>query len=190
VTAAVGRFVGVATQSDDITCLALRYNGASMARRPAAHDHENVPSADRTRAPEHSTHRLRVTLGNRLDEIQRPAASLEGFGKTNGLSAKLIFDLNLSFDELLTNIISYGYDDNAAHEIEVSVTLANDLLTATLEDEARPFNPLTAPKPDLAAPLESRPLGGLGIHIVKTLMDDVVHERRNGRNRLVMKKAV
>ena len=129
-------------------------------------------------------------LENRPDEIGRLASLLEGFGEANGLSPKLIFDLSLSFDELLTNIISYGYDDDAAHEIAVSVTLADDLLTATLEDEAKPFDPLTASQPDLGAPLERRPVGGLGIHIVKTLMDDVAYERRDGRNRLVMRKAV
>ena len=188
VTAAVGRFVGAATHSDDLTCLALRYGGAGMAPPTAAH--ADASAASPTPTTGHADRRLSVTLRSRPDEIRRLAALLEGFGEANGLSPKLIFNLNLSFDELLTNIISYGYDDDAAHEIEVSVTLTDELLTATLEEAARPFDPLTAPKPDLDAALERRPVGGLGIHLVKTLMDDVAYERRHGRNRLVMRKAI
>ena len=187
VTAALGSFAGDATPADDVTCLALRYGGAGMAQGTAPQ--ADAPAADPGRTTAHSN-RLCVMLENRPDEIGRLASLLEGFGEANGLSPKLIFDLSLSFDELLTNIISYGYDDDAAHEIAVSVTLADDLLTATLEDEAKPFDPLTASQPDLGAPLERRPVGGLGIHIVKTLMDDVAYERRDGRNRLVMRKAV
>jgi sigma-B regulation protein RsbU (phosphoserine phosphatase) len=188
VTAAAGRFVGDAAQSDDMTCLALRYGGAGTAQQTAAD--ADAPAANPTPTTGDANRRLSVTLSNRPDEIRRLAALLEGFGEANGLSPKLIFNLNLSFDELLTNIISYGYDDDAAHEIEVNVTLADDLLTATLEEEAKPFDPLSAPQPDLDATLEERPVGGLGIHIVKTLMDDVAYERRQGRNRLVMRKAI
>jgi anti-sigma regulatory factor (Ser/Thr protein kinase) len=98
--------------------------------------------------------------------------------------------INLVLDEVITNIIDYGYDDQAEHEIRVTMAVEGDRLTIEVEDDARPFDPLKAAPPDLDLPLEERPVGGLGIHIMRSLMDAVEHQRRNDRNVLTMQKTI
>ena len=88
----------------------------------------------------------------------------------------------------MTNVIAYAYDDKADHRITLRLSLRTGELAAEVEDDGRPFNPLDAPPPDLTQPLEDRPIGGLGVHFLRTLMDGVEYRREQGRNRLVMKK--
>jgi anti-sigma regulatory factor (Ser/Thr protein kinase) len=97
-------------------------------------------------------------------------------------------DLNLALEEILTNIISYGYTDNREHEIRVSLSVQPGEVTAEVEDDGRPFNPLEAPEPDTAKSLEEKMIGGLGIHLVRKLTDGLEYQRQEEKNRLVMKK--
>ena len=96
-------------------------------------------------------------------------------------------NLNLSLDELITNIVSYGYRDSDEHEIRVTMTEQSGSLVVVLEDDGMAFDPFTdAPEPDLEAGVEERPIGGLGVYLVKTLMDEVAYERLDGRNRITL----
>ena len=74
-------------------------------------------------------------------------------------------------------------------EIRVTFVADGDLLTARIEDDARAFDPRAAPEPNIDSVIEQRPIGGLGVHIVRTVMDRVAYERRNGRNHLTVSKA-
>jgi phosphoserine phosphatase RsbU/P len=150
-----------AVQADDITLLALRY------RQPAL---------------------LELTLANRSSELQRLASELERFAQSYRISEPDVHALSLALDEVITNTIAYGYDDQGAHQIQVRLTLANGRLSAEIEDDGRPFNPLTAPEPDLTSAVEDRPVGGLGIHLVRSLMDRVDYRHESGKNHLVMSK--
>jgi len=89
-------------------------------------------------------------------------------------------------DEILTNIISYGYKDNREHYIDIYVHIENNIIKIVIEDDAIAFNPLLAPPPDLTIPLEERPIGGLGIYLVKTSVNTIDYARENGRNILSM----
>jgi anti-sigma regulatory factor (Ser/Thr protein kinase) len=131
---------------------------------------------------------LRIT--NRLLELDRVADAVEAFGEAHGLSAKLCYQIRLVLDELLTNTISYGYLDNDDHTIGVGMARDGDRLRFLLEDDARPFDPLTAKMPDLTAALDARPIGGLGIHLVRAIMDRVAYERVGGVNRLLLEKDI
>jgi anti-sigma regulatory factor (Ser/Thr protein kinase) len=91
-------------------------------------------------------------------------------------------------EEIVTNVICHGCCDGSHASIEVELALQPDELVMTVEDSATPFDPLQAPAPDLEAALEDRPIGGLGVHLVRKLMDRVTYERRDGKNRLVMSK--
>jgi len=133
---------------------------------------------------------LTIRIASDLSELERVAGLVEEFGERNGLEAKLVFNLNLVLDELVTNTVSYGYDDAAPHDIEITLRREDGLLTLVLEDDARAFNPLDAPDPDLDASLEKRRVGGLGVHLVRTLMDTVDYHRVADRNRLVMTKRI
>lgn len=98
--------------------------------------------------------------------------------------------MRLVLDELLTNVISYGYSDRDEHLIEVDLTLEDGVLRVRIEDDGAPFNPLHAPAPDTHCPTEDRHIGGLGIHLVTSLMDHVAYERAAEKNRLIMEKRI
>jgi anti-sigma regulatory factor (Ser/Thr protein kinase) len=127
---------------------------------------------------------------NQRSEIRRVGELAERFGADNQMSEEDIMSVNLVLDELVSNIIENAYEDAAEHQIEVTLALDGDALTLRVEDDGREFDPLLKPPPDLDLPLEERPVGGLGIHIVRTVMDDVQYERRDGRNILTMHKTI
>lgn len=131
---------------------------------------------------------LTVRLANRLEEIGRLATIVETFGATHGLSEGVIFALNLSLDEVVTNVISYAFADVQEHAIEVRLSLDAGILRAEVIDDGQPFNPIEVPPPDLDAPIEERRIGGLGVHIVREMMDELEYRREGGRNVLTLTK--
>ena len=129
-----------------------------------------------------------IALKNDLSEITRLADELQAFADGHGISPGTLFALNLALEELVTNIISYGYPDTGEHVITVSLDVDGADLHVRLEDDAKAFNPLEKETPDLDAPIEERGIGGLGVHLVRELMDDVRYERVGARNVLSMRK--
>ena len=129
------------------------------------------------------------TLINLLSEIPRLAETIEAFGEQGALTPNEIYPLNLVMEELLVNTISYGYNDPLQHTIEISLRIDDDYLTAVVIDDGIAFNPLEdAPTPVLAGEVEDRPIGGLGIHFMRTLMDEIQYQRDGDKNRLTMIK--
>lgn len=133
---------------------------------------------------------LTVRLVNRLEEIERLAAAVEAFGAAHGLPDSVVFALTLSLDEVVTNVISYAYADVRDHPINVHLRLAGDVVHAEVIDDGRPFNPIDVPAPDLDAPIDKRRIGGLGVHLVREMMDELDYRRENGRNILALSKRV
>ena len=127
---------------------------------------------------------LSMAIQTSRDELARITAAIEGLGQQDDWPDELVFRVNLVLEELVLNIIDYGQDGSdpdVALEIESDV----DVVRIELSDRGRPFDPLTeAPEPDLTAPLAERSLGGLGVHLTKTLMDEVRYSRDAHRNRL------
>ena len=136
------------------------------------------------------TEALTTTLANDLSEIDRLIAEVEAFGARLGLPARLVQQTVLALDELVTNLVSYGYEPEARGRIAIRLAVEGDRLTAEIVDDARPFDPLAVPPPDTMRPLEDRPVGGLGIHLARSVMDSVRYERRRGRNRLMLTKRI
>ena len=129
-------------------------------------------------------------LTNRSSELSTLCEQLERMGETLKLSRRSIFEINLAMDEIFTNIISYGFTDQAEHAVRVCVSADSDRLTLVVEDDGVPFNPverLTAHVPDN---VESCKIGGLGIHLVKNLVDEISYRRCGGKNILTLKKTV
>jgi len=133
---------------------------------------------------------LTVRLASRLDEVGRLAAAVEAFGAAHHLPDTVIFAMNLSLDEVITNVISYAYADVQEHAIDVHLHLEDGLLRAEVVDDGRPFDPLDVPPPDLDAPMEERRIGGLGVHIVREMMDRLEYRRDGDRNVLTLSKRV
>ena len=132
------------------------------------------------------TDSLSFAVVNDLSEIPRMAARVEEFCVARKISAKIVYRFNLSLDEVLTNIISHGLTQGR-HEIAVSVALQDGNLVADVSDDGPAFDPLSAPAPDVRAPIEERKIGGLGIHLLRTLMDAVEYRRADGRNHLTFR---
>lgn len=133
--------------------------------------------------------RLDVILRNDLSELERLAGLVEGFVERNRLPTGLSFSLNLCLDELLTNTMSHGYPDDAPHEIRVGLVLEPDCLHVRVEDDGIAFDPFTeAPPPDLDSDLDDRPVGGLGVFLVKETMDETHYRREGGCNIITLVK--
>jgi anti-sigma regulatory factor (Ser/Thr protein kinase) len=129
-------------------------------------------------------HRLR----NNLAETRRIGALVEEFVRRNQLPSAVQRALDLSLTEWITNIISYGYADAAEHWISIRLSLPPGAVRVEVEDDGRQFNPLTLPPADTSLPLEQRAIGGLGVPMIRKLMDDVEYRRENGRNIVTMFK--
>lgn len=137
--------------------------------------------------------RVALALTNDLAEIARVAAAIETFGQRHGLASAVIFDLQLAVEEILTNVISYAFGDDRPHTIALRLALVTEprrRVEVEVEDDGRPFDPLTAPPPDVHAAVADRPIGGLGIHLVRRVMSDLAYRRCGDRNVLVMGKAI
>ena len=134
--------------------------------------------------------RVSLELKNSLSELRTLGSSLEQFGKALGLSSKTLFEITLSIEELFSNIVSYGYIDDAVHWIKLAISHDGEMLIIRLEDDGIPFDPLKAEEPDCECPVEERKIGNLGIHLTKKFMDDMVYERQGNRNILTVKKKI
>lgn len=133
---------------------------------------------------------ISVVLKNEIAEIERLSEIVSEFGNAHHLSEEFLYAVNLALDEILTNTISYGYADQAAHEITVTLRVLGNELVAEIVDDARAFDPLAAPKVDVDLPLEQKEIGGLGIHLTRTLMDEMAYRREQDKNVLLMKKRI
>lgn len=134
--------------------------------------------------------KLSFELKNKLSELDILEEKIHGFSGQLGLTEKSYCKINLVLEELFTNIVSYGYEDDSEHEIQFNITHDNGHLTIQIEDDGIPFNPAEASDPDLECTLEERKIGGLGIHLIKNLMDDVVYQRCGDKNVLILKKDI
>jgi anti-sigma regulatory factor (Ser/Thr protein kinase) len=134
--------------------------------------------------------KLEVTLNNDHSEIAKFSRALAAFGQRYRLAPRLVQALDLALEEILTNIMSHGYTDDAGHEIKVRLTARPEALEAEVEDGGQPFNPLKAPAPDTTRSLHDRSIGGLGIHLARNLVDSLEYERREGKNVLRLRKSV
>jgi serine/threonine-protein kinase RsbW len=127
---------------------------------------------------------LHFTLRNQRSEIARMFTLLEGFCQSHGISEDDMFNVRLVLDEAVINVIVHGYEDTREHEINVALALDGDLLAIHLDDDGVAYNPLDAPPPRFDLPIEQRRIGGLGVHIMKTLAKSVEYSRANDRNNL------
>jgi anti-sigma regulatory factor (Ser/Thr protein kinase) len=134
-----------------------------------------------------SARKVSITIDNAIAEIAKIVDLVDRFGAAHGIPQAVSNDLNLCLDELLNNTISYGYDDTGRHGIVVTLSLANGRLIAEIQDDALPFDPrTTGPTPE--GSLQSRKIGGLGLHFVKTLMDEVGYVRTDRQNVVTIAK--
>jgi anti-sigma regulatory factor (Ser/Thr protein kinase) len=133
---------------------------------------------------------ITIRLPADVREIERMNNLIRRFGELHEIQSRTLYAVNLALDEMVTNCIAYGFENPAGQTLEVHVETSGDSLVAQLFDEGREFDPLSAPTPDLAATLGERELGGLGIHLVRSLMDRVEYRRDKGKNVLTLRKRI
>lgn len=128
------------------------------------------------------------TVRNRIEELTRMIQFTESFSAEHGLSREDAVDLDVILEEIVTNILKYGGLPAGEEACTIDLTLEGSQLTARVSDLGKPFDPLVMPEVDTGQPIESRPIGGLGIHFVKKLTDSQHYEYRDGRNVLTLVK--
>ena len=131
---------------------------------------------------------ISLKLKNSLSELTPLIQQLENLCDRFRLSKRCECEASLVVEELFTNIVSYGYTDNAEHWIDIEITYENGTLTIRMEDDGIPFNPMDAEKPDFDSSLDQRSVGGLGVHLVKHFTKEIDYERRGNKNILTLKK--
>ena len=155
---AVKQFVGEAEQSDDLTLLAIRYLSTKE----------------------------QLTLTNDIQELERLEPFLENFFNRNNLDVTLLPSVNLALEEALANVIMYAYPKGVQGEVTLSTNIKGEDILMEIKDKGAPFDPLQQQEANLDVPLEERQIGGLGIHLIKEIMNEVNYVYKDGKNVLTM----
>ena len=127
---------------------------------------------------------------NDLSELEKLRQKLEQFCQALELQENCRFEMHLAVEEHFSNIVTHGYFDHAEHEIKVTLRRREKTIEIEIEDDGIPFNPLEITPPDIHGPLESRKIGGLGIHLTKKCMSEIEYQRINGKNILTLRKHI
>ena len=157
---AVSDFVGDAPQSDDLTMLFIHY----------------LPSS------------RRITMHNDISQISLLPEFVEEAVKASKLSPELTAALNLALEEAVTNVIQYAYPEGDFGTLTLDAAVGEKGLTFTITDWGIAFDPTAKAEVDINAQVEDRPIGGLGIHLVRQIMDNVKYERAGDKNVLILTK--
>jgi len=131
---------------------------------------------------------FRMTIGADGSEIAKVTAAFVEFADAHALPAAVRRSLQVALDEMLSNTIMHGFTDGEGGEVTAEVVLDTDRVCITLTDDGRPFDPLQMPAPDTTLTTQQRRIGGLGIHLVRHMMDEISYDRRGDRNVLVLAK--
>ena len=156
----VAEFVGNAPQSADLTMLFIHFLGSKKG--------------------------YHLTLDNDLQQISLLAGFVDRIREENNLDPNLAMNINLALEEAVTNVISYAYPQGTQEKVNLEAVLEDRTLRFTLTDRGMFFDPTTVPEADTTASLEDRRIGGLGIHLVRSIMDTVTYKRLDGKNVLTL----
>ena len=156
-------FVEDAEQSDDLTMLCIRYSGPET---------------------------MKITLRNSISELARMNEFVKSFTGRFSLDKKTATSIRLALEELVVNVISYAYPEEAEGKITVEACTDQNGIKFIITDEGVPFDPTSAPPADPSLGLEDRPTGGLGIFLANQLMDRIHYERRDNQNILTLNKSI
>ena len=157
----VEQYAGKAEQADDITILTFRID--QPPKKVVSHE-------------------LHLVAKTELSEIERINTEFRQFAEERGLAAGVGQKVSIVFDDLLNNIISYGFSDDEAHQIDIDVLHLAEKLVISIKDGGMPFNPFDQIGPDVSLSIEERDIGGLGVLLVTELMDECQYQRHSNSN--------
>lgn len=133
---------------------------------------------------------LSLRIKNLLEEIPPATELAVQWLVSRGVPREETHFARLAIDEIVSNCVKYGYDDSAEHHIDLELSIAGEWMTIAITDDGHFFNPLEHPEPDMSLPVEERPIGGLGIHLLRKMADHIEYERSFERNRLRIHKSI
>ena len=129
-----------------------------------------------------------IVISNKLEEIDKVAAFIEEIGEELSIAAPVVASINLAIEEAIVNVISYAYPKTEENKINLSAEVKNGELIFVLTDKGVAFDPTQAAEADITKSAEERPIGGLGIFLIRKIMGEVSYQRINNENQLKMKK--
>lgn len=162
-------FQGETEQADDITILAVQYTamfGKSEMKQ------------------------VTVTINNRLEDLGIVEEQFHDFAVENDVPDTVRQKVSVVLDEMLNNLVTYAYVDDEEHEIDIEIELSGKRLVVTIMDEGVPFNPFGVETPDISTSVDERELGGLGIHLVRSVMDEYQYQRQINKNVVTLVKLI
>ena len=133
-------------------------------------------------------HGFRMSVGAQAGGVGEVNAAFARFAETHALPATVRRSVNVALDELLANALSHGQSGRDPCSVTIEVELDQERVTVILTDDGTPFDPFGRDAPDTGLSVEDRPIGGLGLHLVGQLMDQVSYQRRDGHNIVVLVK--
>ncbi len=133
---------------------------------------------------------MRLTIQNDLAEMPSLHEAVVRFSQEHHLTDDITFTLDLCIEELITNIIKYAYENDSKHFIRIDLEKTGNEVLLQICDDGRPFDPTQLPEPDLDVPLESRTIGGLGIHLVRNYVTSMEYTRDGDQNITTLKKSL
>ena len=165
-TLSVHQFVGEAEQNDDQTMLAIQYK------------------REKKNAKFHKS----ITLPNNIEEIPQLNVFIDEVCEAAGLDMSDTMSVNLALEEAVVNVMDYAYPTNAPGEVTIEAEADDERMKFVITDHGIPFDPTAKAEVDTTLSLEERPTGGLGIHLVRQIMDSINYERENDKNVLTLRK--
>ena len=129
-----------------------------------------------------------IVLANEISEISRLNGFIEEIGEEFGLTPDVVFNLNLVLEEAVVNIINYAYPKEDHQWIYLSAKLQDGTIILVLTDTGKEFDPTMAPEADITLSADEREIGGLGIFLIRQIMNEVKYERIDGKNVLTLEK--
>ena len=160
----VSLFVGEAPQSDDLTMLFIHYLG---------HANKN---------PHH------LILHNKIEQIALLPEFVEAVAEEAQLEHEAVFNLNLALEEAVSNVIMYAYPEGTDGTVDIDAMVDGKRVSFVITDSGKPFDPTAKEEVNIHTEMAERPIGGLGIHLVRTIMDTVSYERKGENNILTITK--
>ena len=134
-----------------------------------------------------SSRSLEIVIKSGPPDRPKVAAAIQQLARKHQLPDRVVQAADLALEEYLSNLTTYSFVGRPEHEIKIRFTIGSDLLIE-VEDDGPPFNPLTVSPVDTGAPLDTRPIGGLGVHLMRDFMDGLEYSTVAGRNILRMRK--
>ena len=129
-----------------------------------------------------------IVLANEISEISRLNGFIEEIGEEFGLTPDVVFNLNLVLEEAVVNVINYAYPKEDHQLIYLSAKLQDGTIILVLTDTGKEFDPTMAPEADITLSADEREIGGLGIFLIRQIMNEVKYERIDGKNVLTLEK--